>query len=152
MVRPFTIFAAIAAIVALSPMAPAQQAGQGTAAEAKAMLVRAIAAVKADKTKALDMFAKGQGGFLDRDLYPFCFNSTDGKVHPFANPNGKALFGRDQRTIKDAAGDQNRHVLFDEFHEPTGDVWGVDVVARVVDHRPVVTVGLVTLSFESPRG
>src|SRR6516165_11929205 len=45
---------------------------QGTAAEAKAMLDRAVAAVKADKTKALDMFNKGEGGFLDRDLYPFC--------------------------------------------------------------------------------
>ena len=29
----------------------------------------AAAAVKADKTKALDQFNKGQGGFLDRDLY-----------------------------------------------------------------------------------
>src|SRR6516162_9801726 len=47
---------------------------QGTAAEAKAMLDRAVAAVKADKTKALDTFNKGEGGFLDRDLYPFCFN------------------------------------------------------------------------------
>jgi hypothetical protein len=39
-----------------------QQYG-GTAAEAKAMLARAIAAVKADKAKALDMFNKGEGGF-----------------------------------------------------------------------------------------
>jgi len=29
----------------------------------------AAAAVKADKTKALDQFNKGQGDFLDRDLY-----------------------------------------------------------------------------------
>ena len=56
------------------------QAQPGTAAEAKAMLEKAVAAVKADKAKALDMFNKGEGGFLDRDLYPFCSNISDGKV------------------------------------------------------------------------
>jgi hypothetical protein len=40
----------------------------GTAEEAKAMLERAVAAVKEDKAKALDMFNKGEGGFRDRDL------------------------------------------------------------------------------------
>jgi hypothetical protein len=30
------------------------------------MLMKAAAAVKADKAKALDMFNKGEGGFLDR--------------------------------------------------------------------------------------
>jgi hypothetical protein len=40
----------------------------GTADEAKAMLERAVAAVKEDKAKALDMFSKGEGGFKDRDL------------------------------------------------------------------------------------
>ena len=49
------------------------------------------------------MIAKGEGGFLNGDLYPFCFNNTDGKVQPFPNPNAKALFGADERTIKDAA-------------------------------------------------
>jgi hypothetical protein len=34
----------------------------------KAMLLRAVAAVKVDKTKALDMFNKVEGGFLDCDL------------------------------------------------------------------------------------
>ena len=56
------------------------QAQYGTAAEAKAMLEKAVAAVKADKAKALDMFNKGEGGFLDRDLYPFCFRIADGKT------------------------------------------------------------------------
>ena len=39
------------------------------------MLMKAIAAVHADKTKALDMFNKGEGGFLERDLYVFCNQS-----------------------------------------------------------------------------
>ena len=61
----------------------------GTAQEARAMLDKAVAAVKADKTKALDMFNKGEGGFLDRDLYPFCFNISDGKIVAVGNPNAK---------------------------------------------------------------
>ncbi len=57
----------------------------GTAEEAKAMLNKAIAAVKEDKTKALDMFDEGEGGFKDRDLYVFCANASDGIVtaHPY---------------------------------------------------------------------
>jgi len=37
-----------------------------------AMLERAVAAVKEDKAKALDMFNNGAGGFKDRDLYVWC--------------------------------------------------------------------------------
>ena len=105
MIRSLMIAAASAAVLMFSPMAFAQQPSQfGNAEQAKAMLLKAVAAVKADKTKALDMFAKGEGGFLDRDLYPFCFNISDGKVLPFANPNAKQLFGQDERTLKDANG------------------------------------------------
>src|SRR5262245_19907656 len=52
----------------------------GTAEEAKAMLERAVAAVKKDKMKALEMFNKGEGGFKDRDLYVWCANASDGIV------------------------------------------------------------------------
>ena len=48
------------------------------------MLERAVAAMKEDKAKALDMFNKGEGGFQDRDLYVFCANASDGilTAHP----------------------------------------------------------------------
>ena len=69
MARWFMIAAAPVAVLALSATAFAQQ--NGTADEAKAMLMKAVAAVKADKAKALDMFNKGEGGFLDRDLYVY---------------------------------------------------------------------------------
>jgi hypothetical protein len=64
---------------------PTQGAEYGTADEAKAMLERAIAAVKEDKAKALDTFNKGEGGFKDRDLYVFCANTSDGilTAHPY---------------------------------------------------------------------
>jgi hypothetical protein len=67
MVRKFMTAAAPAAVIALSPEAFAQQTG-GTADEARAMLMKAVAAVRADEAKALDMFNKGEGGFRDRDL------------------------------------------------------------------------------------
>ena len=77
--------AAVAAL-ALAAAVPAfaQKADIGSAAEAKAMLEKAVASVKADKAKALDAFNKGEGGFKDRDLYPFCGAVADGAMvaHP----------------------------------------------------------------------
>jgi len=63
---------------------PTQVAQYGTAEEAKTMLDKAVAAVKEDKAKALDMFNKGEGGFKDRDLYVYCANASDGifTAHP----------------------------------------------------------------------
>jgi hypothetical protein len=65
---------------AFSCAAFAATAQFGTAAEAKGMLERAVAAVKRDEQKALDMFNKGEGGSRDRDLYVFCANATDGTL------------------------------------------------------------------------
>jgi len=69
----------------------------GTAAEAKAMLEKAVAALKANEADALAKFNKADGGFRDRDLYVFCYNMTDGKFT--AHPNDK-LMGTDVRMLK----------------------------------------------------
>ena len=63
----------------------AAQAEFGTQEEAKAMLEKAVAAVKENKEKALELFNKGEGGFKDRDLYVFCANASDGVItaHPY---------------------------------------------------------------------
>ena len=103
MVGKFVIAAASAAVIALSPAAFAQQTG-GTADEAKAMLMKAVAAVKADETKALDMFNKGEGGFRDRDLYVFCVNVTDGTLVATGNPNLKQALGTDIRAAQNSTG------------------------------------------------
>lgn len=100
MLRTLMIAAVSAAAVAFSTAAFAQQANFGTAADAKAMFDKAIATVKADKVKALEMFNKGEGGFKDRDLYPFCFNISDGKLVATLAPT----LGMDVRTLKDKAG------------------------------------------------
>ena len=49
-----------------------------TADEAKALLEKAIAAVKEDKAKAFEMFATGESGFKPKDLYVWCANASDG--------------------------------------------------------------------------
>lgn len=77
-----------AALVLGVGMAGAQNFG--TPAEAKAMLEKAVAAVKADKAKALEMFSKGEGGFKDRDLYPFC-GGPDGSFTAHPSLIGKSL-------------------------------------------------------------
>ena len=77
MIRGFMMGVVSAAALALSAAAFAQQ-DHPTTQEARAMLDKVVAAVKADKTKALDMFNKGEGGFRDRNLYPFCFNISEG--------------------------------------------------------------------------
>src|SRR5262249_1238479 len=90
MIRGLMKAAVPAAALTLSAAAFAQQS-HGTAQEAKAMLDKVVAAVKADKTKALDMFNKGEGGFADRDLYPFCFNISDGRIVAVGNPKHKGI-------------------------------------------------------------
>ncbi len=78
--------------------APANAAEYGTAAEAKAMLEKVVAAVKADKSKALEAFTKGEGGFKDRDLYPGCGDpSGNFSAHP-------SLVGKSLKDLKDKAG------------------------------------------------
>lgn len=83
----------------------------GTPAEAKAMLEKAVAAVKADKAKALDQFTKGEGGFKDRDLYPYC-GGPDGNftAHP-------KLVGQSLKGLKDKA----------------GQAFGADIYAKAVE-------------------
>ena len=78
-------------------MANAQQSG--TAAEARAMFDRAVAALKTEfKATALSEFNdKNNKQYHDRDLYVFCLNMSDGKITASAN---QALMGTDIRTIK----------------------------------------------------
>jgi hypothetical protein len=120
MIRTFMIAVASAAVLALS--ATAFAGDHGTADEAKAMLMKAVAALKADKAKTLDLINKGEGGFLDRDLYVFCANVSDGKVVALGNPNAKQLIGVDTRTQKDANGKAFGQELYDAYQKPEGQI------------------------------
>ena len=121
MVRNFGIVAALAAVIALSPAAFAQQT-HGTANEAKAMLMRAIAAVKADKAKALAMFNKGEGGFRNGDLYVFCANAADGTLVAIGNPNLKQALGLDVRTGQNSSGKAFGAEIYAAMQRPEGHI------------------------------
>ena len=88
----------LATLPALLLATAAWAADFGTPAEAKTMLEKAVVAVKADKAKALEMFTKGEGGFKDRDLYPYC-GGPDGMftAHP-------KLVGQSLKDLKDKTG------------------------------------------------
>lgn len=98
-----TLVAAI--LVGLVLPAGARAEGSGEATKARAMLDRAIAAVKRDEQAALEAFTKGEHGFAEGDLYPFCARARSGWVvaHPqrlgdnlamVSDVNGK-LFGKE---------------------------------------------------------
>ena len=92
------VLAVALAVMAVAGVATSIAAEFGTAVEAKAMLEKAVAALKADKARALAMFTKGEGGFKDRDLYPFC-GGPDGNFTAHPTLTGKSL-----KDLKDKAG------------------------------------------------
>jgi hypothetical protein len=144
MVRKFMIASVSAAVIALSPAAFAQQTG-GTAGEAKAMLMKALAAVKADKVKALTMFDKGEGGFRDRDLYVFCMNASDGTIVANGDPNLKEALGVDIRTAQNSTGKAFGAEIYAAMQKPEGQITEVTYMMPRpgADDTPVAKVSLV---------
>jgi cytochrome c len=88
----------------------------GTAAEARAMLDRAVAELKSNEAAALAKFNdKENKQFRDRDLYVFCFNVSDGKFTAHPNPT---IMGTDVRALK-VKDDPLGQRLFDQVKEGT---------------------------------
>jgi len=145
MARSFTVSVAVAMLL-LAVTATFAQQTSGSADEAKAMLMKAVAAVKADEAKALDMFNKGEGGFLDRDLYVFCSIASDGKIVAVGNPNAKQLLGTDNRTLKDATGRVYGQDIFAASQKPEGEITEVSYMfpRPGADKTPVPKVSFVT--------
>jgi hypothetical protein len=144
----FNIFSVLSATLFVAAGSVlAQQTDHGTAAEAKAMLLKAVAAVKADKTKALEMFNKGEGGFADRDLYVFCAQVSDGKIVAQGNPKTqKEILWRDQRTLPDSTGKNFGAELYAAGKKPEGQITEVSYmfVRPGPDPKPAPKVSLVT--------
>jgi signal transduction histidine kinase len=129
---------AITSVIVCSVAAFSQ--GQfGTAVEAKAMLEKAVTAVKADKAKALDMFQKGEGGFKDRDLYAFCANAGDGVItaHP-------TLKGQNMRELKDKSGQALGEAIMKAATEGKFDEVSYTWPRPGTDTTPVQKVSFVT--------
>jgi hypothetical protein len=96
------MLAGLACAIAVSgPLLAQAQAPQGASpAEARAMLERAVQALRANKQKALTAFTQGAKDFRHRDLYVFCFG-PDGTID--AHPNA-ALMGVEASLLKDKDG------------------------------------------------
>jgi hypothetical protein len=86
-------------LAALGGAGIARGAEYGTREEAKAMLDKVVAEMKADKKGTLEKI--NNKGFNDRDLYPFC-SGPDGKIT--AHGAIPERLGVDQATLKDSAG------------------------------------------------
>ena len=113
--RKATLASAMAAAALLWGVAFASAQQFGTAAEARAMLDKAVTELKAGEAAALAKFNDKAGGFRDRDLYVFCYNMTDGKFTAHPNP---ALMGTDVRALK-VKDDPLGQRIFDSIKEGT---------------------------------
>lgn len=96
MTRIMLAAASVLALLWSAGLASAQQSG--TAAEARAMLDRAVGALKANEATALREFNdKNNKQFHEGDLYVFCIKMSDGTLTAHPNP---ALISTDFRTRK----------------------------------------------------
>jgi Single Cache domain 2 len=118
---------------------PALAADHATAADAKAMLERAVAAVKADEAKALAGFSQGGEGFKDRDLYVFCAR-RDGKVDAHIDPAQIGRNIKDQYDIDGVAFGQEMMAIATE-----GEIKAVSYMwPEPGSHVPTAKVSFVT--------
>ena len=94
-------FAATLLLLAAAP-AQAQDKSKGTAAEATAMVDKAIAHIKkAGRDKAFADFNSKTGGYTDRDLYVVVYD-TKGKV--LAHGANEKMIGKDVIDLRDNDG------------------------------------------------
>ena len=83
-----SLFAAgITALVLLWSAASVSAQQLGTAEDARAMLDRAVGALRSNEATALSEFNDPSNKqFHDRDLYVFCYNLSDGKITAYESP------------------------------------------------------------------
>jgi signal transduction histidine kinase len=145
---PNRLYQAVAGIAFLGLVVMASEgiaAGQtGTADEAKAMLERAVAAIKADEAAALTAFTAGTGGFKDRDLYVFCGNAADGTTT--AHGADAAQVGQSMRDVTDRVGKK----FGEEFYRVAAE--GEFNVVEYVWPRPGETEAVPKASYVTKVG
>jgi hypothetical protein len=98
--------------------------GGGTAADAKAMLEKTAAAIKADREMTLGMITKGSNGFKVGDLYPFCARLTDGRG--IASPALTPPPGTDVRHLTDTAGKDFGVEMMAAWAKPEGVITTIE--------------------------
>jgi hypothetical protein len=96
--HPFlSAFLVISIGVNFTTTSPAEEFG--TLNEAKALLDRAIIAIKEDRAAAIASFNRNDPRYRDRDLFVFCFDRKDGKFTAH-----EAMIGWDVRMLYDIWG------------------------------------------------
>ncbi len=103
------------------------------------MLDKTVAALKTNEAKALSTFTKGEGGFQNRDLYPYCVG-PDGNfsAHP-------TLVGTNATELKDKAGEPVGLLVGAAMSAKSGEVLEVSYVwTRPGETTPVEKVAFVT--------
>ena len=114
------------------------------AVKTRTMLLRAVAAVKVDKVAAIAMFAKGEHGFHDGDIYVFCFYRSTGKL--LAGQNA----GTEVQTLKSSTGDRWGLRIYNAGQRPAGEITQLSYMAPKPgqDRTEVSKVSWVTAADE----
>ena len=95
-----TIVVVVFSLCLIASVSFAQE--RGTAAEAKALLDKAVALIKADGEKAYPKLQDKAGTYVSKDLYVYVFTADNAtvKVHPYA----PGMIGKSWKTLTDADG------------------------------------------------
>jgi hypothetical protein len=93
-----TLASACAGVVLASSAASFAEPQLASPADGKAMLERAIAALKANEAAALKAFNDEKSkDFRDRDLYVYCFSLPDGNITAYQSP---VMIGTNVKELK----------------------------------------------------
>jgi hypothetical protein len=93
-----TLASACAGVVLASSAASFAEPQLASPADGKAMLERAIAALKANEAAALKAFNDEKNKeFRDRDLYVYCFSLPDGNITAYQSP---VMIGTNVKELK----------------------------------------------------
>ena len=98
MVKTSTLAVACAGLVVVWTAASFAEIQLASPADGRAMLDRAIAALKADQASALKAFNDEKNkDFRDRDLYIYCFSLPDGNITAYQSP---VMIGTNVKELK----------------------------------------------------
>ncbi|MGH8211355.1 MAG: cache domain-containing protein [Steroidobacteraceae bacterium] len=129
----------IGSLFSLSAVAAEQS---GTAEEARAMLERAVAALKADKIKALEAFNSESGGFRSHGIYVYC-STADGTFTAHPTLKEKLQKGQNMKDVKGANGEEIGKEMLAKAKE--GHIATINYMfKRPGSDKPMPRVGLVT--------
>jgi len=121
--------AVVAGFAAATCCTAAEKAEFGSAGEAKAMIEKAVDELRQNETTALIDFNNPGGGFRDRDLYVFCFNTVTAKFTAHIN---SSLIGTDVRLL----------------YKPDGTSLGSKVFDAAVTAKEATVI---TVTYDFPR-